>query len=96
MCDDGNPDFAQLGDRAMVRRVADLLGSGRCGIDDKLRLAPGAARELGKHRLSHRRAADISITDKQYTLHARFLSYRRLLKSRSRAHAKFYFLASLK
>lgn len=25
VCNDGNPDFAQLGDRAMMRRVADLL-----------------------------------------------------------------------
>lgn len=69
---DGNPDFAQLGDRAMMRRVADLLGRSRGGIDDKLARAPSAAHELGKHRLSHRRATDVAVTDKQYALHMRF------------------------
>ena len=67
--DDGNPDFAQLGDRAMMRRVAKLLGRGRSGIDDKLRLAPGAPHQLGKHRLSHRRATDVAMADKKNALH---------------------------
>lgn len=72
MCDDGNPDLAQLRNGTEVRRVADLLGRSRGGIDDKLARASGAVYQLGKHRLSHRRAADIAVTDKQYALHERF------------------------
>ena len=67
--DDGNADFAQLGDRAMMRRVANLLGRGRSGIDDKFALAPGAAHQLGKHRLSQRRATDVAMADKKNALH---------------------------
>ena len=69
MCDDGNPDLAQLRNGTVVRRVADLLGRGRSGINDKLARAPGAVHQLGKHRLGHRRAADVPMADKQYTLH---------------------------
>ena len=61
---DGNPDFTQLGNRAMMRRVADLLGRGRSGVNDKLACAPGALHQLGKHRLSHRRAADVPMAER--------------------------------
>lgn len=40
MCDDGNPDLAQLGNGTVVWRVADLLGRGRSGVNDKLARAP--------------------------------------------------------
>lgn len=76
MRDDGNPDLAQLGNGAMMRRVADLLGRRRGGVDGKLTLASGAAHQLGKHRFSHRRAADIAVADKQYFYQFEpFLSY---------------------
>lgn len=69
MCDDGNPDLAQLGNGTVVWRVADLLGRGRSGVNDKLARAPSAAHQLGKHRLSHRRATDVAMANKQYALH---------------------------
>lgn len=76
MCDDGNPDLAQLGNSAMMRRVANLLSRGRSRINDELRLAPGTAHQLSKHRLSHRRPTDITMADKQYFYQFEsFLSY---------------------
>ncbi len=63
-------DLAQLVQGAVVRRVADLLARGGRGVDDKLVLSPGAARELLEHELRHRRAADIPMADKQDAGHA--------------------------
>ena len=66
----GNADLPKLVDRAVVRRVADLLAARGSRVDHELVLSPGAARKVLKDELRHRRAAYIAVAYEENARHS--------------------------
>ena len=66
---DGDPHLPQLLDGASVGRIAELLGAGRHGVDQKFVRKPKRLHLVGKNALGHRASANVAVAAEQYANH---------------------------